>query len=124
MHRFLLALALIVIVQPAAAQNAPNPTEGNITEGNITILSVDETSFAIQVTGFRKNPAHCPATDGYRSQKELYYAAALTAFTMATPITVTLHQSECEGDHPKIVGIMLKREGADLPGRVTAIRTT
>jgi hypothetical protein len=57
-----------------------------------------------------------------RSQNELYYAAALTAYTMATAITVTVHQSECEGDRPKIVGIMLKRETADLPGRVSAIQ--
>jgi hypothetical protein len=118
MHRFLLALALIVIVQPTAAQDAPN---SGTTEGHITILSVDDTSFGIQTTGPIANPAHCPAT-GYRSQNELYYAAALTAYTMATAITVTVHQSECEGDRPKIVGIVLKRETADLPGRVSAIQ--
>jgi hypothetical protein len=36
MHRFLLALALIVTVQPTAAQVAPN--SGTTSTGNVTIL--------------------------------------------------------------------------------------
>jgi hypothetical protein len=46
MHRFLLALALIVIVQPTAAQ------ESDIAVSTVSSLWVDETSFGV-VTVFR-----------------------------------------------------------------------
>jgi archaellum component FlaC len=61
-----------------------------------------------------------PAPD-YRSQNQLHYAAALTAFTMITPITITVDQSECADGHPEIVSIMLRRKNGDLPERVEAI---
>ena len=119
MHRFLLALGtLIVIVQPTAAQIAPN--SGITSSGNVTVLFVDETSFGVRTNGRMLNPAHCPAPD-YRSQNQLYYAAALTAFTMIESITITVDQNECADGHPKIVSIQLSRKGDDLPGRVEAI---
>jgi hypothetical protein len=122
MHRFLLALALIVTVQPTAAQVAPN--SGTTSTGNVTILSVDETSFGVRTNGQMPNPANCTSPD-YKSQNQLHYAAALTAFIMITSITITVDPSECTDDHhPKIVSIELKRKGDDVPGRVEAIQDT
>ena len=120
MHRFLLALGtLIVIVQPTAAQVAPN--SGITSSGNVTVLFVDETSFGVERNGPMPNPAHCPAPD-YRSQNQLHNAAALTAFTMIESITITVDQNECADGHPKIVSIQLSRKGDDLPVRVEAIQ--
>src|SRR5262245_57530734 len=121
MHRFILALALIMIVQPTAAQPAPEPAVA----GTVSRLFVDEASFGVLTDSPIVNPAHCPTPDSYRSQSfliELYYATALTAFTMTAPITITIHKSECADGRPKIVRIFLDRQNApDLSGRINTI---
>jgi hypothetical protein len=117
MHRFLLALALIVIVQPAAAQ------EPDIAVGTVSSLSVNETSFAVVAGSFIQNPAHCPSTDSYRSQRELYYATALTAFTMKTLLRITNHRSECVDGRPKIIGMSLDSDNVGIFGLVTHLDT-
>ena len=116
MHRFLLALALIVIVQPTAAQ------ELYITYGTVSSLSVDETSFEVVVVGsVIRNPAHCPQVDSYRSQRETYYATALTAFTMTELLRLTIDPSQCVNGRPKIVSMYLSSNETDLAGRINTI---
>ena len=121
MHRFLLALALIVIAQPAAAQPA---APGFVVAGTVGFLLVDETSFGVGTDSPILNPANCPTPDSYRSSfiRELYYGTALTAFAMTASITITIHESECANGRPKIVGIVISRQNApDLSGRINTI---
>jgi len=99
MHRFLLALALALImnVQPTAAQRG----ELYIASGTVS--------------------AHCPQVDSYRSQRESYYATALTAFTMSKLLTLTIDPSQCVNGRPKIVGMYLGSDETDLAGRINTI---
>ena len=118
MHRFLLALALIMNVQPTAAQRG----ELYIASGTVSSLFVDETSFEVVVVGLViRNPAHCPQVDSYRSQRESYYATALTAFTMSKLLTLTIDPSQCVNGRPKIVGMYLGSDETDLAGRINTI---
>ena len=120
MHRFLLALALalIVNVQPTAAQRG----ELYIASGTVSSLFMDETSFEVVVVGLViRNPAHCPQVDSYRSQRESYYATALTAFTMSKLLTLTIDPSQCVNGRPKIVGMYLGSDETDLAGRINTI---
>jgi len=120
MHRFLLALALALImnVQPTAAQRG----ELYIASGTVSSLFVDETSFEVVVVGLViRNPAHCPQVDSYRSQRESYYATALTAFTMSKLLTLTIDPSQCVNGRPKIVGMYLGSDETDLAGRINTI---
>jgi len=120
MHRFLLALALALImnVQHTAAQRG----ELYIASGTVSSLFVDETSFEVVVVGLViRNPAHCPQVDSYRSQRELYYATALTAFTMSKLLTLTIDPSQCVNGRPKIVGMYLGSDETDLAGRINTI---
>ena len=120
MHRFLLALALALImnVQPTAAQRG----ELYIASGTVSSLFMDETSFEVVVVGLViRNPAHCPQVDSYRSQRESYYATALTAFTMSKLLTLTIDPSQCVNGRPKIVGMYLGSDETDLAGRINTI---
>ena len=118
MHRFLLALALIMNVQPTAAQRG----ELYIASGTVSSLFMDETSFEVVVVGLViRNPAHCPQVDSYRSQRESYYATALTAFTMSKLLTLTIDPSQCVNGRPKIVGMYLGSDETDLAGRINTI---
>jgi len=120
MHRFLLALALALImnVQPTAAQRGELYTAS----GTVSSLFMDETSFEVVVVGLViRNPAHCPQVDSYRSQRESYYATALTAFTMSKLLTLTIDPSQCVNGRPKIVGMYLGSDETDLAGRINTI---
>jgi hypothetical protein len=109
MHRFLLALALIVIVQPSAAQ------EPNIAIGTVSSLFVDDTAFGVVAGSSIQNPAHCPRTDMYMSQRDLYYATALTAFTMKTLLRITI-SPECLNGRPKIISMTLESNDVGILG--------
>ena len=71
----------------------------------------DSDSFGVMVSVPQINPAKCTSKDlGYISTVEqpgyqTYYAAALTAYVARKQVTVTVHNSQCIGPFPKIIGI-------------------
>lgn len=109
MRVLVVALALVGIASPCLSQTM---TAGSI-NGIRTGWNAD--SFAITTVEPIVNPAHCPTPDGYISDKSLpgydtYYAAALTAFIASSPsVVVTVHDTQCFGGRPKLIGINLAR---------------
>ena len=106
--RIALALTLAVIASPAAAQT--------MTGGTITMIRTgwNDDAYAIVTAEPIRNPASCPEPDGYLSMKPLpgystYYAAALTAYAVNQPIVITIHDTECAGTRPKLIGVNIGR---------------
>jgi hypothetical protein len=104
--RALFALtAFLSFTFPANAQQAVS--------GTITSLRTgwDSDSFGIVISASQINPAGCANnTLGYVSTIDqpgyhTYYAAALTAYVARKQITITVHNSQCIGPFPKIIGI-------------------
>ena len=84
--------------------------------GTITMVrtgwNVD--SFAVVLNVPVQNPARCPTADGYITEASLpgyrtYLAAALTAFASKSPVQIVVHDKECFGNRPKLIGINLTR---------------
>ena len=91
---------------PAFSQTTTNVTMTRLRTG----WNID--SFAIETIEPIVNPATCGTPDGYISDLSLpgystYYAAALTALVTKAPLVITVHDSECFADRPKIIGIAL-----------------
>lgn len=104
-----LALPLIsalLLAGPAMAQT-------HVT-GSIKLLRTGwaADSFAVALNVPAQDPAFCGTADGYITHLSqpgyrTYYAAALTAYAARQPVTVVVHNSECHGGRPKLIGINL-----------------
>ncbi len=102
----LLLVAVLALPSPVAAQN--------MQAGTVTMIRTgwNSDSFAVVTAEPIANPARCPTPDGYISDKSLpgystYYAAALTAYLARRRVVITVHNSECWGSRPKLIGINL-----------------
>ena len=72
-------------------------------------------SFAIVTVEGMANPAHCSRADGYISIKafpgyDTYLAAALTAYSVRRRVVLTVHDTECYGGWPKLIGVNLTQD--------------
>jgi hypothetical protein len=108
MRCLVIALAFVAIATPAVSQTMVGSTINMIRTG------WNDDAFAIVTVEPIHNPANCPEPDGYLSLKSLpgyntYYAAALTAYAAKQPIVVTIHNTECAGTRPKLIGINMAR---------------
>ena len=70
--------------------------------------------FAIVSADPVKNPASCPSADGYLSENsqpgyKTYYAAALTAYSINSKVTIIIDSTKCSLGRPKLIGINLFR---------------
>lgn len=69
--------------------------------------------FAVVPNARIANPARCRTADGYLSHKSLpgydtYYAAALAAIANRHRVQFIVHDTECFGDRPMLIGINLR----------------
>jgi hypothetical protein len=110
--RSILAIFLALgFAAPAAAQQ--------MVPGTVTTVRTgwNSDSFAVVIDTAQVNPAGCtqsaPGT-GYVSDSSLpgyhtYYAAVLTAYITRRRVTITVHNTECQGGRtwPKLIGINL-----------------
>lgn len=106
MRRTLTVLSALLMAAPAMAQTSVN--------GSITLLRTgwNADSFAVVLNVPTRDPAFCGTADGYITHQSLpgyrtYYAAALTAYAAKQPVTVVVHDTECYGGRPKLIGINL-----------------
>lgn len=104
----LLAATLLGLATSAFAQQ--------MIVANVTMVRTgwNSDSFAVVTAEQVINPANCSVPDGYISEQSLpgyrtYYAAALSALTLNTPVIVAVHNTECFSGRPKIIGINLQR---------------
>ena len=109
MIRLSVLLALLTLSATASAQTMTGAV-------NISMVRTgwNADSFAVVTAAPVINPANCPTPDGYISDKSMpgydtYLAAALVAFSMNTPIIVTVHDSKCFAGRPVLIGINLFR---------------
>lgn len=102
-------MVLLIMSAPACAQTMT----GNVTPTMLrTGWNID--AFAIVTAQPIVNPAGCSQPDGYQSLGTLpgyhtYLATALTAIALDSNIRVTIHNSECAGSRPKIIGINIPK---------------
>lgn len=66
--------------------------------------------FAIVTRDPIKNPANCITPDGYLADSadpgyKTYYAAALTAYSIDSKMTVIIDSTSCSLNRPKLIGI-------------------
>jgi hypothetical protein len=106
MKKFMATATFLFLATNAYAETSINTTVQGIRTGwggdYFAVVSPD----AIQ------NPAHCPSPDGYVSESShpgynTYYAAALTAFSINSKVTVVIDNTQCSLSRPKIIGINL-----------------
>ena len=109
MRSFLIALAFLGLSAPVFAQQT--------TVATVTLLRTgwNNDSFAVVTAEPIINPAGCPTSDGHISDISLpgyrtYYAAALTAITTNLRVVIVVHNSECFGSRPKLIGINLQKK--------------
>jgi hypothetical protein len=107
MIRSLLAIALLGVSAQGMAQT--------MQATSITMVRTgwNDDAFAVVPTEAVVNPANCQIKDGYISHRSLpgyttYYAAALTAYMARRSVVITVHNSECYGNRPKLIGINLQ----------------
>ena len=105
MRSLLTALTFVGMAAPALSQTM-------VPGGSITLIRTgwDSESFGIVTVEPIANPASCPIPDGYVSDGSqpgynTHYAAALTAFVAKEGVVVSLHNTQCIGGRPKIIGI-------------------
>ena len=89
----------------------------NMMTGTISMIRTgwNDDAFAIVTVEAMPNPAGCARADGYITHKSLpgystYYAAALTAFATRRRVVLTVHNTECYGGWPKLIGVNLIQE--------------
>jgi hypothetical protein len=102
----MLAAAALGVAAPAVAQTMQSASVTMVRTG----WNAD--SFAVVTAEPVVNPARCPTADGYISDKSLpgyqtLYTAALTAIAARHHVVVTVHNTECFGGRPKLIGINL-----------------
>jgi hypothetical protein len=92
-------------VLPVHAQQAASGTITTVRTG------WDSDSFGLVINVPQINPAGCANnTLGYISTIDqpgyhTYYAAALTAYVARKQVTITVHNTQCTGGFPKIIGV-------------------
>jgi len=105
MRVYLLLVACLGFALPASAQQAVSGTITQVRTG------WDSDSFGVMLNVPQVNPAHCSENNlGYISTidqpgYQTFYAAVLTAYVARKPVTVTVHNTQCIGPFPKIIGI-------------------
>jgi hypothetical protein len=105
MRTIFAAAFLLVTALPCHAQQAVSGTLTQVRTG------WNDDSFGIMLNVPQINPAHCTEnTLGYISTINnagfhTYYSAALTAYVARKPVTITVHNTECIGGFPKIIGV-------------------
>lgn len=104
---------LIALIFFGTASSAFGQT---MTTGDITMVRTgwNLDAFAIVTRQPISNPARCAEPDGYLSMRPFpgystYYVAALVAFVTNQKIVITVHNSECAGTRPKLIGINMVR---------------
>ena len=105
MRALLAATAILQFTLPAYPQQ--------MVSGTITSLRTgwDYDGFGIVINVPQINPAHCQNNDlGYVSKIDqpgynTYYSAALTAYVARKQITIAVHNTQCIGPFPKIIGV-------------------
>jgi hypothetical protein len=108
--RFMLPIALALgLATPVVAQTM---SAGMTISMVRTGWNLD--AFAIQTAAPVLNPAGCPTPDGYISDQSLpgyrtYLTAALAAFSMNTPVVITVHDGQCFAGRPVLIGLNLFR---------------
>jgi hypothetical protein len=119
LNRFLLALALVAIAYSATAQDSDREP---VAVGSI---SAEANNFrVVPANGQALNPAHCAVTDSYESDNNVFYAAALTAFTLNQLIIITIdtHQRGAL-NRPRIVAVELRRAATNLAATAATVNT-
>lgn len=103
-----------IIATTAALWLAASASAQTHAVGQITLIRTgwNADSFAVVLNVPQANPAGCGTADGYITDSNqpgyrTYLAAVLTAYAMKQPIHVVVHDSECLGGRPKLIGINL-----------------
>jgi hypothetical protein len=109
MRLIFLALCGVGFTSPAFSQT-------HVT-GLVTIIRTgwQSDAFGVVINEPMVNPAGCPTPDGYVSEGSqpgyrTFYAAALAAYATKQKVMVVVHNTECTGPRPKIIGINLPRD--------------
>ena len=105
MRLFFAATAILGFALPVQAQQ--------MVSGTITSLRTgwNADSFGIVINAPQINPHGCQENSlGYVTTIDqpgyhTYYAAALTAYVARKQVTIAVHNDECVGPFPKIIGI-------------------
>ena len=108
----LIGAAIVVFTVGGSSAMAQSHAVGSVT---MVRTGWNADSFAVVTAEPIINPAGCPEPDGYISDKSLpgyatYYAAALTAIAARRRVVIAVHNSECFGTRPKILGINITSE--------------
>jgi hypothetical protein len=100
------ALGVLACSTPVAAQTSM--------VGSLKMIRTgwNDDSFAVVSVENMPNPAGCSRSDGYITHKSLagyntYYAAALAAYATHRRVMLVVHNTECYGGWPKLIGINL-----------------
>jgi hypothetical protein len=106
------AFAALAIAAASAAHAQTSTQTGAIT---VVRTGWNSDSFGVMLNVPQINPANCQNGNiGYVSEASMpgyrtYYAALLAAYTARTLVAVVVHDRECVGPFPKIIGINLPR---------------
>ena len=105
-----LCLSLLVVsYTPAFADDQKVPTQ-------ITMIFTghEKDQFGIQTVAPIVNPFKCPQEGGYMTDSNqpgyhTFYAAALLAFAERADVVVVVDDEGCIAEHPKLIGLNIKR---------------
>ncbi|WEK48669.1 MAG: hypothetical protein P0Y66_12655 [Candidatus Kaistia colombiensis] len=110
-------IAMLMLVTATLFAIAATASAQTMKAGSVTMVRTgwNADSFAIVTAEPIANPAGCATADGYISDKSLpgyatYYAAALAAVTTRKRVVITVHNSECFGGRPKLIGVNVTSE--------------
>lgn len=71
-------------------------------------------AFGLMIAAPVPNPAGCtlsdfPLSNGTDPGFKTYYAAALTAWSTNSPVSIVISNTQCSNNRPRIIGIHLER---------------
>ena len=108
-------MRLALLLTSCLAFTAPLQAQTTVF-GSITLVRTgwNAESFAVILSGPVANPANCATPDGYITEGsqpgyKTYYAAVLTAYATQRPVMAVVHNTECWGGRPKLIGVNLPR---------------
>jgi hypothetical protein len=106
------AISFACIIASIAFQ--PVFAQTTVAAGTITQIDTGWSSdtFGVMTTAAVVNPAGCSATDMYESSSpaagyNTYYAAALTAFTTGSQISIVVSNTTCTQSRPTSIGLYI-----------------
>jgi hypothetical protein len=107
--RMLIALGLLSLAALGVETQAQTTMVGTIT---MVRTGWNDDGMGVVTAESMPNPARCPSTPGYVSTVQLpgyktYLATALTAFAVRRKVHLIVHNTECVGGWPKLIGINL-----------------